>query len=39
PPPKPCPRDCNGNGVCNLKTGKCQCDPAFRKSDCSSVVA
>ncbi|KXZ55787.1 hypothetical protein GPECTOR_2g1337 [Gonium pectorale] len=39
PPPNACPADCNGNGVCNLKTGRCRCDPGYTRSDCSRPVA
>ena len=38
PPPKPCPADCSGNGVCNLKTGKCVCNAYWTRADCSRMV-
>ncbi|KAG2434214.1 hypothetical protein HXX76_007940 [Chlamydomonas incerta] len=38
PPPKPCPADCSGNGVCNLKTGKCVCNAFWTRADCSRMV-
>uniref|UniRef100_A0A7S3G638 Chitinase n=1 Tax=Palpitomonas bilix TaxID=652834 RepID=A0A7S3G638_9EUKA len=28
-PAKPCPENCNGNGVCNGETGKCTCKAGF----------
>ncbi|KAG2447335.1 hypothetical protein HYH02_007664 [Chlamydomonas schloesseri] len=39
PPPKPCPGDCSGNGVCNLKTGKCLCNTYWTRADCSRMVS
>ncbi len=34
PPPKPCPSDCSGNGVCNLRTGRCTCNAGWAGRDC-----
>lgn len=35
PPPKPCPNDCSGNGVCDLRSGACVCNTGFAGADCS----
>eukprot|EP00475_Leptophrys_vorax_P031821 TRINITY_DN4847_c0_g1_i3.p1 TRINITY_DN4847_c0_g1~~TRINITY_DN4847_c0_g1_i3.p1 ORF type:complete len:632 (-),score=3.31 TRINITY_DN4847_c0_g1_i3:151-1914(-) len=34
-PPKRCPNDCSGSGMCNLATGACICDRLFAGADCS----
>ncbi len=34
-PPKACPNDCSGNGMCNLRTGACVCVAGFSGNDCS----
>ena len=26
--------NCSGNGLCNLRTGKCECDTEFYGTDC-----
>jgi hypothetical protein len=36
-PAKPCPKDCYGNGVCNLVTGMCICDTGFTGEACGEV--
>jgi hypothetical protein len=33
--PKGCPKDCSGNGVCNLAKGACVCNAGFAGADCS----
>eukprot|EP00878_Enallax_costatus_P010571 GHUV01011039.1.p1 GENE.GHUV01011039.1~~GHUV01011039.1.p1 ORF type:complete len:699 (+),score=193.37 GHUV01011039.1:412-2508(+) len=33
---KACPKDCSGNGACNLASGVCICDTGFSGSDCST---
>ncbi|CAD7704606.1 unnamed protein product [Ostreobium quekettii] len=37
-PPKPCPGNCNGLGLCDLSTGKCLCDSGFSGEDCGSFA-
>eukprot|EP00879_Flechtneria_rotunda_P001797 GHRR01001961.1.p1 GENE.GHRR01001961.1~~GHRR01001961.1.p1 ORF type:complete len:2104 (+),score=689.06 GHRR01001961.1:216-6527(+) len=32
---KACPRDCSGNGACNLNKGECICDSGFSGADCT----
>jgi hypothetical protein len=36
---KACPKDCSGNGVCNLKSGTCICSQGFAGADCSKAKA
>jgi hypothetical protein len=33
---KACPKDCSGNGACNLASGVCICDAGFSGADCST---
>ena len=30
-----CPKDCNGQGVCNITSGMCTCNSGFADEDCS----
>ncbi len=39
PPPKPCPKDCSGNGVCDLSKGTCVCSDGFTGADCDALVS
>lgn len=34
-PPRACPADCSGNGVCNLSNGSCTCDKGFSGAICA----
>jgi hypothetical protein len=38
-PAKACPRDCGGNGVCNLASGACICNQGFGGADCGKAAA
>ncbi|CAD7696311.1 unnamed protein product [Ostreobium quekettii] len=38
PPAKTCPRDCSGNGLCNLESGECLCFEGFEGNDCSNFA-
>lgn len=37
-PAKACPKDCNGNGACNLATGTCLCDSGFGGDACADLA-
>lgn len=37
-PAKACPKDCNGNGACNLATGVCICDTGFAGAACADMA-
>jgi hypothetical protein len=36
PAAKACPKDCSGNGACNLANGVCICDGGFSGPDCGT---
>lgn len=36
--PRSCPKDCSGNGMCNVAKGVCLCNQGFRGNDCGTVV-
>jgi hypothetical protein len=33
--PSPCPYNCNGNGMCNMETAKCECSDGYSGEFCS----
>ncbi|KAG2434208.1 hypothetical protein HXX76_007934 [Chlamydomonas incerta] len=35
PPPRGCPGDCSGHGLCNLAAGTCLCGGGYEGEDCS----
>lgn len=37
-PAKACPQDCNGNGACNLATGRCICSQSFAGVACADIA-
>jgi hypothetical protein len=37
-PAKACPKDCNGNGACNLASGVCICDSGFTGAACADLA-
>lgn len=36
-PPRPCPNNCSGSGICDLTKGACECDAGFVGTDCSQL--
>ncbi|KAI8474281.1 MAG: hypothetical protein J3K34DRAFT_375003 [Monoraphidium minutum] len=38
-PARGCPKDCSGNGVCNLSSGACVCNQGFGGADCGKPAS
>ncbi|KAI8474284.1 MAG: hypothetical protein J3K34DRAFT_456831 [Monoraphidium minutum] len=38
-PARGCPKDCSGNGVCNLSSGACICNQGFGGADCGKLAS